>query len=78
MRKIEYIPDIIEQVEKLFEHGHSRAKNHDQRLGQWIVNKIRTDNFSINHRTWSDADIVRHLFNIENREFLDLVGDYNK
>ena len=78
MRDIEYIEDIVEQVEKLFEHGHSRAKNHDQRMGQWIVNKIRTDNFSENHRDWSDSDIVHYLFNIENREFLDLVGDYNK
>jgi len=46
MRKIEYIPDIIEQVEKLFEHGHSRARNHDMRLGQYIINKIRTDNLT--------------------------------
>lgn len=78
MRKIEYIPDIIEQVEKLFEHGHSRARNHDMRLGQYIINKIRTDNFSENHRDWDDSSIVRYLFNIENREFLDLVADYNK
>ena len=70
MTDIPYIEDLIEQVNRIFDHGHSRAKNHDQRLGQWIVNKLRITGRNNN-------DIVRYLFNIENKEFLELIGDYN-
>ena len=70
MNDIPYIEDLIDQVNRVFEHGHSRAKNHDQRLGQWIVNKLRTTGRNNN-------DIVRYLFSIENKEFLELIGDYN-
>lgn len=77
MRDIEYMEDLIDKVEKLFAHGHSRAKNHDQRLGQWIINKIRTKNWTQSNINMSDEQIVRILFNLENRELWELMRDYN-
>lgn len=67
-----------------------RAKNHDQRKGQWLVNKIRADtNFKYN-RAFQDAYnsdkpdlswkalVEQLLFNMENREFDEYMEDYNK
>ena len=73
-KKIPYISEeMMASVEAIFEHGHSRAKNHDLRLGQWLVNKI--------HTTYDVRDkggVVRVLFNLENQELWDLLKDYNK
>jgi hypothetical protein len=72
------IPNISEEmmdaVEKIFFHGPSRAKNHDQRLGQYLLNKIHNEYG--NHKT-SRADEARILFNLENQEIWDLIKDYN-
>lgn len=67
-----------------------RAKSHDQRKGQWLVNKIRADtNFKYN-RAFQDAYnednpdlswkalVEQLLFNMENREFDEYMEDYNK
>ena len=67
-----------------------RAKNHDQRKGQWLVNKIRADTNYKYNRAFQDAYnednpdlswkalIEQLLFNMENREFDEYMEDYNK
>lgn len=63
--------EMMEWVESIFEHGESRAKNHDLRFGQWIVNEIRRKD-SLDHAT-----VTRRLFNMENQELWDLMKGYN-
>ena len=64
------IPVVSDEImDEIFAHGGQRAKSHDQRFGQWLVNKIRTNSDS--------EDIVRILFNIENPEMLEMLRDYN-
>lgn len=68
-----------------------RAKSHDQRKGQWLINKIRfADNFPIptQEQIYShDLDwfigyekriIELRLWNMENNEFDEYMKDYNK
>lgn len=67
-----------------------RAKNHDQRKGQWLVNKIRADTNYKYNRAFQDAYnednpdlswkalVEQLLFNMENREFDEYMEDYNK
>lgn len=69
-KNIPYIEDLIEQIESVFEH--------DQLLGQWLVNKIRVGIMIRNEGMYLDSDIVRYSFNIENKELLELIGNYNK
>lgn len=66
-----------------------RAKHHDQRKGQWLVNKIRADTNYKYNRAFQDAYnednpdlswkalIEQLLFNMENREFDEYMEDYN-
>ena len=71
-KDIPYISEeMMESVERIFAHGPSRAKNHDQRLGQWLVNKLRD-------KQGSTEGVTRILFNLENQELWDLLKDYNK
>jgi len=67
-----------------------RAKSHDQRKGQWLINGIRENDptnpskedyerfgeFAVNNAIY--ANIERKLFNMENPEFDKLMEDYNK
>ena len=77
-RDIPYISEeMMASVEALFEHGHSRAKNHDQRLGQWIVNMIRTEGMTKKNITMDHATVTSILFNMENQELWDLMKGYN-
>ncbi len=71
-----------------------RAKSHDQRKGQWLVNKIRAETNYKYNRAFQDAYNVdlkektmgcywkalveQLLFNMENREFDEYMEDYNK
>lgn len=65
-----------------------RAKNHDQRKGQWIINKIRmSETFpKIDYKLLGlekgilleKSMIERKLWNMENDEFDRLMGDYNE
>jgi len=67
-----------------------RAKSHDQRKGQWLVNKIRADTNYKYNRAFQDAYnednpdlswkalVEQLLFNMENREFDEYMEDYNK
>lgn len=72
-KDIPYISEeMMDAVEKIFEHDHSRAKNHDLRLGQWLVNKIRTK-----YNTVTNDDVSRILFNLENQELWDILKGYN-
>jgi len=61
--------ELMEQVDRIFYHGKQRAKSHDLRFGQWLVNNIRIK--------YPDCDVRRILFNMENDEFLELIKDYN-
>ena len=61
--------EIMEQVDKLLYHGGQRAKSHDMRLGQWLLNKIV--------KKYPRADVGTVLFNIENPEILEMLRDYN-
>ena len=70
MNEIPFVSDkLMEQIDKLFYHGSQRAKSHDQRLGQWLVNKIRTK--------YPNCNVERILFNLENPEILKMLRDYN-
>jgi hypothetical protein len=74
--------ELMDQVDRIFAHGGQRAKSHDIRFGQWLVNKIRAKYTKQNEdgsKTYIpiSADIVRILFNLENPEFLELMRDYN-
>lgn len=67
-----------------------RAKNHDQRKGQWLINKIRSAK-DFPHPTKKQyeelglekcgmiekSNIELRLWNMENDEFDKLIGDYN-
>jgi len=64
--------ELIAQVNRIFAHGPSRAKNHDQRFGQWLVNKVRTK-----YQCEDQAATSRVLFNLENQEIFDMIKDYN-
>ncbi len=62
-----------------------RAKNHDQRKGQWLVNKIRSNPKYKKHYTDAIDDhnseqalVERIIFSIENDEFDEYMEDYNK
>lgn len=70
MREVPFVSDeLMDQVDRIFYHGEQRAKSHDQRFGQWLINKIRTK--------YPNADPTHILFNMENPEILELVKDYN-
>jgi len=64
--------ELMELAESIFAHGDSRANNHDQRFGQWLVNKVRTK-----YKCEDQASTTRVLFNLENQEIYDLIKDYN-
>ena len=49
-----------------------RAKSHDQRKGQWLINKIRSE-----YQIWHKEAVELKIWNMENDEFDRLMGDYN-
>lgn len=58
-----------------------RAKTHDQRKGQWLINKIRFNNSKYCKDTSqipSAEQIERIIFNMENIEFDKYMSDYNE
>ena len=70
MRDIPVVSEeLMEQVDRIFAHGGSRAKSHDLRFGQWLVNKI--------YSQYPDGDVKRILFSMENPEMLELLREYN-
>ncbi len=63
-----------------------RAKNHDQRKGQWLINKIRfaddfpkpKNNLTLEESIAFEKAVVEiRLWNMENNEFDKLMVDYN-
>ncbi len=73
-KHLPFISDkMMKDIDKIFAHGPSRAKNHDLRLGQWLVNTIRRQ-----YQGCSDQHIIRILFNLENQELWDLIKGYNE
>lgn len=74
-KHIPFISDeMIKDVERIFWHGPRRAKHHDLRLGQWLVNTIYTKYCKGEH---NDDHVTRVLFNLENQELWDLLKGYN-
>lgn len=70
LTEIPFVSDkLMEQIDKIFYHGKQRAKSHDQRLGQWLINKIRTK--------YPNGNVNVILFNLENPEILEMLRDYN-
>jgi len=70
MNEIPQVSDeLMDQVNRIFYHGERRAKSHDLRFGQWLINNIR--------RKYPDGDVDRILFNMENPEILEMLRDYN-
>lgn len=61
--------ELMRQVDRIFYHGGQRAKSHDLRFGQWLVNMIRTK--------YPNGDVQGILFNLENPEILEMLRDYN-
>ena len=69
-KDIPYVSDeLMKQVDRIFVHGAQRAKSHDQRFGQWLVNKIRMK--------YPNGNVEGILFNLENPEILEMLRDYN-
>jgi len=82
--------EIIEQVNRIFAHGGQRAKSHDQRFGQYLINKIREtkeykhimDEYIRKHTMEGYINFEKNyieckIWNMENPEFLELVKEYN-
>jgi len=87
-KEIPFVSDkLMKQIDEIFAHGPQRAKSHDQRFGQWIINKIRSaKDFPVTdwHKLGLDkaamtekAHVELRLWNMENDEFYDMVKDYN-
>jgi hypothetical protein len=57
-----------------------RVKSHDQRKGQWLINKIRNkfDYSKISSIEQEKTMIELRLWNMENDEFDRLMSDYNE
>ena len=70
-----------------------RAKNHDQRKGQWLINKIRNKSSFIESmkKVWDNNELAPveklsmekslielRLWNMENHEFDDMMRDYDE
>ncbi len=84
-KEIPFVSDkLMEQVEQIFAHGPRRAKSHDQRFGQWLINKIRSsDKWKAAYddaatKGSEKALIEMILWNMENPEMYEMIGDYNK
>ncbi len=78
-REIPCISDkLMKQVEAIFAHGPQRAKSHDQRLGQWLVNNIR-DKYADECKGYvpDQEQVTRILFNMENQEIYEILRHYN-
>lgn len=66
-----------------------RAKSHDQRKGQWLINKVRTDPLfqkdceriskedNIDYSIQEKYMVEVELWDMENDEFDRLMSDYN-
>jgi len=72
--EIPFVSDeLMEQVNRIFYHGEQRAKSHDLRFGQYLVNAI--------HKKYGngidDLNVSGVLFNMENPELLELIKKYN-
>jgi len=65
--------ELMKQVYRIFYHGGQRAKSHDLRFGQYLLNQI-----AHKYKCKSRADATRILFNLENPEILELIKDYNE
>ena len=64
--------ELMEQVDRIFWHGDSRAKNHDLRFGQYLLNAI-AHKYNLKDR----GEATHLLFNLENQEVYDLIKGYN-
>lgn len=70
---IPYVSDeLMEQIDRIFAHGPRRAKSHDLRFGQFLLNEVgrKYDCDSREHA-------ARILFNLENPEILEIIKHYN-
>jgi hypothetical protein len=84
MTEIPYVSEeLMKKVEAIFYHGPKRAKNHDQRFGQYLINKIRTsEKYSKGYnkacKSGHEKEFIEMvLWNIENPDLLELIKDYN-
>ena len=63
----------MKQVDRIFAHGGQRAKSHDLRFGQYLINAI--------YKKYGDGvkqlNIDGIIFNMENPEMLEMVRGYN-
>lgn len=64
--------ELMKQVDRILYHGEQRAKSHDQRLGQWLSNKI-----CLKYKC-SREQAGHILFDLENPEILEMLRDYNE
>lgn len=54
-----------------------RAKSHDQRKGQWLINKIRDKHDNVYGEDY--ARVIEYIiWNMENEDFDRLMEDYDK
>jgi len=73
-REIPFVSDeLMEQIDRIFYHGEQRAKSHDLRFGQYLVNSI----YKKYGNEIDDVNVSGILFNMENPELLELIKKYN-
>ncbi len=71
-KDIPYVSEeLMEQIDRILDHGPRRAKSHDQRFGQWLSNAI-CSKYKCSRQ---DAGLI--LCHIENPELLEMVKEYN-
>lgn len=83
--------ELMKQVNRIFYHGPQRAKSHDQRFGQWLINKIRqtkkyqeamseytTKYKSKGYLEFEKCWIETFIWNVENPEIYEMLKDYNE
>lgn len=68
--------ELMKQVDRILYHGGQRAKSHDLRFGQWLVNKIRIK-YADDPSGMSGEQVTRILFSLENPELLEILEGYN-
>lgn len=65
--------ELMAQVDRIFAHGGQRAKSHDLRFGQWLVNSV----YKKYGNKIDDLNVSGVIFNMENPEMLELLKEYN-
>jgi len=65
--------ELMKQIDRIFAHGGQRAKSHDLRFGQFLINTI----YKKHGNGVDKLNISGIIFNMENPEMLEIMRHYN-